>query len=84
MYRHNKERISLVLTDLGLPKLGGWDLVKEIRKMNPETKVIVASGYFDPNARSEMVKAGAKDFVQKPYVPREVLVRVREVIDGKV
>ena len=84
VYRENRERIDLVLTDLGLPKVGGWDLVKEIRKMNPETKVIVASGYFDPNARSEMVKAGAKDFVQKPYVPRDVLLRVREVIDGSV
>jgi CheY-like chemotaxis protein len=82
VYRENRERIDLVLTDLGLPKVGGWDLVKEIRKMNPETKVIVASGYFDPNARSEMVNAGAKDFVQKPYVPRDVLLRVREVIDG--
>ena len=84
LYRKERGRIDLVLTDLGLPKLGGWELVKEIRKVNPETKVIVASGYFDPDVRLEMVKSGAKDFVQKPYLLHEVLKRVRDVIDGSV
>jgi signal transduction histidine kinase/ActR/RegA family two-component response regulator len=84
IYKQQADEIALVLTDLGLPRLGGWDLVKEIRKVNPRTKIVVASGYFDPNARSEMIRAGALDFVQKPYVPQEVLKRVRQVIDGHV
>jgi len=79
----NKDTIELVVTDLGLPKLGGWELVKKIRALDPGVNMIVASGYFDPDARTEAVKAGANVFVQKPYIPTEVLKKIREVLDGK-
>ena len=68
--------LDLVITDLGLPRLGSWELVRHIRSAKPDLPIIVASGYFDPDARSEMDKAGADLFVQKPYRPDEVLGRV--------
>ena len=73
---------DLVVTDLGLPKLGSWELVRHIRSAKPDLPIIVASGYFDPDARTEMDKAGADLFVQKPYRPDEVLGRIRELLDG--
>ncbi|MDH4070226.1 MAG: ATP-binding protein [Ignavibacteria bacterium] len=74
--------IDLIVTDLGLPKLGGWDLVKICRERNPETRIIVASGYFDPDASSATERSGADLFIQKPYRPEEVLRRIREVLDA--
>jgi DNA-binding response OmpR family regulator len=74
--------LDLVITDLGLPKLGSWELVRHIRSARPDLPIIVASGYFDPDARAEMDKAGADLFVQKPYRPDEVLGRIRELLDG--
>jgi FixJ family two-component response regulator len=41
------------------------------------------SGYIDPGLKSEILKAGVHDFVQKPYDPNEVLKKVRETIDRK-
>ena len=73
---------DLVITDLGLPKLGSWELVRHIRAAEPHLPIIVASGYFDPDAMSEMDKTGADLFVQKPYRPDEVLGRIRELLDG--
>jgi PAS domain S-box-containing protein len=82
-YAEHKEKISLVLTDLGLPKLGGFEEFLEIKRINPNVKVIFASGYVDPQLRGEMLKTGAQDFVQKPYEPNKILKKIREVLDKK-
>jgi two-component system response regulator HydG len=52
-----------------------------MKEVNPKVKAILASGYFDPNVKMDLLKAGAKDFIQKPYVPDQILKRIREVID---
>jgi PAS domain S-box-containing protein len=81
IYRKNKEEISIVLTDLGLPKLGGFEAFLKMKEINPNVKAIIASGYFDPDQKVDMLKADIKDFVQKPYRPNEVLKILREVLD---
>ena len=78
----NKERIALVLTDIGLPKLDGVAVVTSIMEIDPSVRVILASGYLEPNLKSNLLRAGAKDFVQKPYNPHVVLRKIREVLDG--
>lgn len=79
--RHQKD-IAVVLSDLGLPKLGGWEAYVTMREINPRLKVILASGYLEPSLKTEMASAGAKTFVQKPYEPKEVLARLRDVIES--
>ncbi|HEY5615871.1 MAG TPA: response regulator [Bacteroidota bacterium] len=79
-YRLHQQRISLVLSDMGLPKLGGWEAFLRMKEINPDVKTIMASGYFDPKMREEMMRAGALDFVQKPYVMNEVLQKIRDAL----
>ncbi|MBU1423409.1 MAG: response regulator [Bacteroidetes bacterium] len=79
--RHQKE-ISVVVTDMGLPKFGGEEVFRKIRAINPKAKVILISGFIDPHVKSELYKAGVKLFIQKPYMPYEVLINVRDVIDA--
>ena len=81
IYRLYGERISIVLSDMGLPKLGGWEVFRQMKEMNPKVRCILASGYFDPDLRVQMVKEGAVDFVQKPYVPNDILARIGEAIN---
>ncbi|HEY4611839.1 MAG TPA: response regulator [Bacteroidota bacterium] len=80
-YTLHHTRVAVVLTDMGLPRLGGWEAFLKMKEVNPNVKTIMASGYFDPNLRAEMVNAGAVDFVQKPYVMNEVLQKIHDVID---
>jgi two-component system cell cycle sensor histidine kinase/response regulator CckA len=82
VYARHKEKISLVLSDMGLPKMSGWEAFRKMREINPGIKAILASGYLDPEVRSEMLKAGARDFVLKPYDVDHILVRLREVIES--
>lgn len=78
--RHHKD-IALVLCDMGLPKLGGDEVFVKLKEINSGVKVIFASGYLDQNLESEMLRAGAKDFVLKPYIPKEILEKIRATID---
>jgi two-component system cell cycle sensor histidine kinase/response regulator CckA len=82
MYARHKDDIAVVLSDMGLPKIGGWDAFRKMREIDPHVKAILASGYLDPNVRAKMLKAGAKDFVQKPYDMNTILVRLREIIES--
>ncbi len=82
MYRSHQDKIAVILSDIGLPSLSGQDVLKRIREINPKAKVVMASGFFDPNTKSEMYKSGARHFIQKPYLPDEVLQTIREVIDS--
>jgi DNA-binding response OmpR family regulator len=63
--------------------MGGDQLFYELKKISQTARVILASGYFDPQAKSEILKAGVRDFVQKPYVPDDILKRIRAVFDSK-
>ena len=80
-YMRNKERIQLVLTDMGLPKLDGAAVIIALKNINPNVRIIMASGYLEPNLKSELFKQGAREFVQKPYSPRNVLHKIREALD---
>ncbi|MGA7160306.1 MAG: response regulator [Bacteroidota bacterium] len=82
IFREKKNEIGLVLTDMGLPKLGGWEMFQKLRVIDPTVKVILASGFVDQEMRVDVMKKGAKDFVQKPYVPNMIIKRIHEVLDS--
>jgi DNA-binding response OmpR family regulator len=80
MFNVHRASIALVLTDMGLPKLGGWELFQQLRRIDPKAKVVMASGYMNPSIRNDMLEAGALDFIQKPYVPQHILQRIDELL----
>jgi two-component system, cell cycle sensor histidine kinase and response regulator CckA len=83
IYRSQQERIGLVLSDFGLPLLTGLDVLKKIREINPNAKVVIASGFIEPEQKSELFHDGLVRFIQKPYLPDDILQMVRDVIDEK-
>ena len=82
VFTQQEGKIDLIISDMGLPRLGGWEMFQRIKEIDGKVKAILASGYLDPDLRAEMIRAGAKDFIQKPYEPDIILKRIREVIDG--
>lgn len=81
MYSKNADNIDLVITDMGLPKLNGWKAYQKMREYNPEVKMILASGYLDPEIRAELKDNSQEYFIQKPYNLNDMLKKVREVIE---
>jgi DNA-binding NarL/FixJ family response regulator len=72
-----------VTSDLGLPKLTYMEEFKRIKQLNPNVRIIVVTGYLDPEMRSELLKAGVQRFIYRLYNPKVVLKVIREVLDGK-
>ncbi len=70
-----------MITDMGLPKLDGSRLFLQMQRINPEVKVVLASGYIDPDLKRDLLAAGIKAFIQKPYKPDIVLKQLRSVLD---
>jgi CheY-like chemotaxis protein len=80
VFATNRDDIGLVVCDLGLPRLGGYDAFLKMKEIKPSVRAIVASGYLEPSLRSEILKAGVIDTIQKPYDFQEMLDRIRSVI----
>jgi two-component system, cell cycle sensor histidine kinase and response regulator CckA len=81
IYRDHKQQIGVVLLDLGLPKLSGWEVFNNLKQQNPDVCVIVASGYLDPDVKSRMYDAGVQHFIEKPYKLNELLATLHGVIE---
>ena len=73
LYHRHKQKIRVVLLDMGLPKIAGWEVILRMKKENPNVKVIVTSGYIEPDLKSKMQHAGVQGFIEKPYNPNEVI-----------
>jgi CheY-like chemotaxis protein len=82
VYKQFKDEISLVLSDMGLPGIGGWEVLRQLRQINPSVKVILSSGFLDSTVRDDMIRSGALDFIQKPYTPERVLEQIRLSMEG--
>ena len=69
---------DVVLTDVRMPKMGGLDLLATLKAKGNEATVIVMSAYGNMDLAIEAIKAGAYDYVQKPFKPDEVVLALRK------
>ena len=83
IYKEQYKAIDLVISDLGLPGLMGYDVLRMMKQINPEIKFILASGYLEQVQKAAIFELGARDILQKPYEFDKMLVSVREVLDAK-
>lgn len=82
-FRERREEIALALLDVVMPRMGGPEAYETIRAMNPELPVIFSSGYSEKSARlASLVEQGAA-LLQKPYAPKSLARKIREVLDRK-
>ncbi|MEO8533259.1 MAG: sigma-54 dependent transcriptional regulator [Flavobacterium sp.] len=74
------ESFDLILTDLRLPDSDGIGLMAEFKVSNPETPVILMTGYSDVNTAVKAIKNGAADYISKPFNPDEVLLVITNAL----
>jgi len=72
---------DVVLTDLKMEKVDGMQVLKKCRERNPETEVIMITGYATPESAVEAMKAGAFYYIAKPFRLEEVRQMVGEAIE---
>ena len=69
---------DVILTDVRMPKMGGLDLLATLRAKNVHATVIVMSAYGNVDLALEAIKAGAYDYISKPFKPDEVVLALRK------
>jgi len=75
-------RISLLLTDMVMPAMGGRELIEQASMMFPMLRIAVMSGYTEDNALRQGELAGEHAFISKPFTVEDLMATVRRVLDG--
>jgi DNA-binding NtrC family response regulator len=71
---------DLVVSDLRLPDIDGIDMIKEVQKHRPETKVIIITGYPSVSSAVDAVRMGVMDYLRKPFTDEELVGSVRKAL----
>ena len=71
---------DLVIMDITMPEVDGIQAVKEIKKINPNAKIVMCSAMGQQAMVIEAIQAGAKDFIVKPFQADRVVEAVRKVL----
>jgi PAS domain S-box-containing protein len=82
IYTQTRDEIDLVILDLLMPRLDGFETFKRIKELNPNQKIIICSGYGAEEQQSYGAIAEPEAFVDKPFNPEAIVRTVREVMDG--
>src|SRR5256885_10414217 len=78
---HREGPFDAVLTDLRMPGASGLDLLNHVRQTDPEALVLVLTAFGDASAAGEAIRAGAFDFVRKPYELAALWLQLARSID---
>jgi len=78
-----QETFHVVLLDLRLPGIGGMEILKLIKEENPETPVIIITGFASIESAVEAIKLGAFDYLAKPFSPEELRVIVKKAVKSR-
>lgn len=80
IYKDNQEFVCIVL-DLTMPVMDGVEAFNELRKINPDVKVIIASGYNEQEISTELINNGLNGFIQKPYHSSEIKEKLSKILN---
>jgi CheY-like chemotaxis protein len=78
-------RLDLMVTDIVMPEMNGWELARRLKPHRPDLRVLYLSGYADESITRQGVLDPGVTLLEKPFRPRDLAQRVREVLnDGSV
>ena len=77
---YKKENPDVVTMDITMPDMDGIEAVKEIRSFDPGAKIIMCSAMGQQSMVMDAIRAGAKDFIVKPFQAERVLEAIKKVI----
>lgn len=82
-FKRHRDDISLVVLDLVMPKMDGSETFRELRKMDPEVKILIATGFTDDDVVDQLLADGAAGFVEKPFTKETLAMAVAQALVGR-
>lgn len=81
---HRKNRYDLILLDLQMPSMDGFRVMEELKEIDPDGYIPVLVITAQPDHKLRALRAGAKDFISKPFELTEVLARVHNMLEVRL
>ena len=82
LFEKHADEIACVLLDLTMPRMDGLSAFRQMRRLRPDVKVILCSGYDEHEATRRFTSEGLAGFIQKPYILRDLSSMIAQVLKG--
>ena len=82
IFRLRADEIQLVLLDRTMPAMSGEETLERLRKIRPDVRIVLVSGYSEASTRESFVGKGLAGFLHKPFLPRMLIRKVREALQS--
>jgi len=83
IYKRSMDKIHLIVLDMIMPEMGGEETYNRLKKINPDVKVLLSSGYSLEGRATEILEQGCNGFIQKPFNIESLSNKIREILDKK-
>jgi two-component system, cell cycle sensor histidine kinase and response regulator CckA len=81
-FRESPVPIRAVLMDLTMPRLDGVETFRELRRLDPNCRVVLTSGYNEQEAIQDFLGKGLAAFVQKPFLRMDLMLAMQQALEG--
>jgi CheY-like chemotaxis protein len=81
VYEEKKDDIDMVILDMVMPGQGGGEIYDKIKKMNPDIKVLLSTGYSIEGEAMQILERGCNGFIHKPFRMKLLSQKLREILD---
>jgi signal transduction histidine kinase/FixJ family two-component response regulator len=81
IFERHKEAIDLIILDMVMPGMSGSETYDLLKKIHPDVKVLLSSGYSISGEATEILNRGCKGFIQKPFTISDISWKIREILD---
>jgi two-component system cell cycle sensor histidine kinase/response regulator CckA len=82
IYKKHLDEISLIIIDMIMPDLNGGETYDELKTIDPDIKVLLASGYSLDGQAQNILDRGCNGFIQKPFNIKKLSHKIRTVLDS--
>jgi len=82
LFRRHADEIRAVVLDRTMPDIGGEDAFDEIRRIRPDARIMLLSGYSEERAAWHFIDKGLDAFLHKPFEPAVLLEKIRRIVES--
>lgn len=75
-----EQDFDLLIADIRLPDMNGLDVIKQVRRHTPDTKIIVITGFVSTSVAVDAMQSGVTDFLPKPFSENQIIKSVRTTL----
>ena len=83
IFQKNRDKIDMIIMDMIMPGLSGSDTFDRMKEINPDTKILLSSGYSIDGQATNILQRGCEGFIQKPFNMNQLADRIQKIMPNR-